>query len=237
MNRTDMSLPGSYTGITHEPMKRFMPLVALLLWACRKDTRMDPDGGRAMDWMPLKLKSIWIYQVDSFGYNGSSNIPDTFRFQVRELVDTFFTDNLNETAARIRLDVRADSSSPWLFQRMVYMKVNSLLVERVDNNRRFVKLSFPATPEAVWNLNERNDLPPAFLYYEQLYHPFPLMGVRFDSCLAVSGTDVKNNLEESAYREVFGKNKGLLFRRITDKRIQAGKIYGYEMVYRLREYR
>lgn len=202
-------------------------------WACKKD-RLDPYRSvKGEAYFPLKPGMKRYYRVDSIYFNGQSGRKDTFRYAVREHIDTLFTDNLGEPAARIELYYRKLDTLPWKFYKVVYAKINKAYAERIEDNRRYLKMMLPPNDESVWNMNQRNDLDRRFLYYTEIEKPYHSGLVKTDSSIQLQIDPVVNEFEEYRYEEVYGKGIGLLFARRTDKQVLLGRLIGYDVTYKL----
>jgi hypothetical protein len=166
-------------------------------------------------------------------FRRDKSYPDTFSFELMETVDTVFEDNVNEPAARIKILTRKDSLDFWKFRRMYYAKVTDDYYERVEENIRYLKVSFPPAEEALWNMNSRNNLPATWLFYENLNKPYREGFIPADSALTVVAGEIDNNIEKYRYREVYGKGIGLLFKENVEMLKQGNNWDGYKRTQKL----
>ena len=208
-------------------------IVYLGIGSCKKD-RLDPYFSIKGDqYFVLKPGMARLYRVDSIHFQGQTGKKDTFNYSVKEQIDTFFTDNMGERAARIELYYRILDTLPWKIYKVVYAKVNKDFAERVEDNRRYLKMMLPPNEESLWNLNQRNDLDRRFLHYSMLEKPYKSKYLQADSSIKVQFDEVVNEFEEYRYEEVYAKGIGLLFARRTDKQVQLGRLTGYDVTYHL----
>lgn len=208
----------------------------VLVLACKKD-RIDNfvyNGGR--EYFPLIPGATYEYLVDSINYNDFTQRVDSFQYYVQEKYDSFFSDNLNEPAMRVVINVRNDTTEKWSFSKVIYKKNTTQFAEKVEDNRRYLLMSFPIQEEAYWNLNLRSNQSEFMIFYTGLFQNYNIGLFRNISSVSVEREPLKNAIEEVAYKEVYGKNIGLLFALKVDKRIQLGKLKGYNVKYQLLSY-
>jgi len=110
------------------------------LFSCKKDKAPAPDMG--YNYFPNQVGKYVVYDVDSFYYD--NNIPtinynnnfttakiDTFKFQVKEKIQSIFTDNQNRPTIRLERyrkyynPTTPYSSLLWGFDRCLGRKQNS----------------------------------------------------------------------------------------------------------------
>ena len=206
--------------------------VLLLFGGCVKDNMEIHVVPKISDYYPLKEGGTWIWNVDSIYYDAFFDRIDTFRFQMRERVDTFFTDNLGRRAARIERS-KAIDSGVWVFQEMCYGVVDHDHFEKVENNRRYIKISLPITEEAIWDMNSRNDLSQKLVFYDNTGYAFQGKFIQSDKAILIKSSPIVNKLEEQIYEEVYGQDLGLLFYRKVNKQTVSGKFNGYDVKYEL----
>lgn len=207
----------------------------LLFGGCIKDNTETHYVPKISDYYPLKEGSTWVWNVDSIYFDAFFERIDTFHFQIRERIDTFFQDNLGRPAARIERSKAVDSGV-WVFQEMCYGIVDLDHFEKVESNRRYIKISLPITEEAIWDMNSRNDLSQKLVFYDMTGGPFNGKYLQSDKAISIKTSPIVNKLEEQIYEEVYGRNLGLLFYRKVNKQTVSGKFNGYDVTYQLSQF-
>jgi hypothetical protein len=208
-------------------------LAVLVVFGCRKDSLNKDDYESLSDWIKFSKNSRCIYRVDSIAFRRDNPLPDTFSFEYMEIVDTVFFDNVNEPAARLKIVTRKDSLDFWQFRRMYYAKTTEAFYERIEDNIRLLKISFPPAEDVLWNLNSRNNLPPVMLSYQNLYEPYQGEFMKSDTTLTVVGKEINNALEKYKYLEIYGKGIGLMYREKTEMLKQGNNWDGYKRTQKL----
>ena len=210
--------------------------VLWVLGGCIKDNSEIHTVPKISDYYPLNEGGTWVWTVDSIYFDAFFDRIDTFRFQVRERIDTFFVDNLGRRAARIERS-KAIDSGVWVFQEMCYAVVDHDHFEKVENNRRYIKISLPITDEAIWDMNSRNDLSQKLVFYDNTGYSHQGKFMHSEKAILIKSSPIVNKLEEQIYEEVYGHDLGLLFYRKVNKQTVSGKFNGYDVKYELSQYK
>src|SRR6266481_1017842 len=86
-------------------MKQLIGILFLLFvltsgfFSCKKDAIPPPDMG--YNYFPNQVGRYVIYNVDSFYYAGIPVVIDTFKFQIKEKIESMFTDNEGRPSIRL----------------------------------------------------------------------------------------------------------------------------------------
>src|SRR3954469_3673809 len=212
-------------------MKYFFPLliVSLLIistfYSCKKDKEQEVvDMGYS--YFPDQAGNYTVYDVDSFFYNDFTDHIDTFKFQLKEKIESIFQDNQNRPTMRIESYVRFYNpivpypSIPWKLRNVWTANLTTSTAEKVEENRRFIKLVFPVTTKSSWNGNAQNTLDP--LNYSYLFVDLPrsIGKANFDSVLQVNQQDVTNLISKKFYIEKYARHVGLVYKHVIDVQSQ-----------------
>ena len=197
--------------------------------SCKKDKLTDPDLG--YNYFPNQVGKYVIYDVDSFYYNDFTSHIDTFKFQLKEKIQSVFLDNQNRPTLRLERFVKyyndtvAYSLMPWTFRNVWAENRTAATAEKVEENVRFIKLVFPVKKNKSLNGNVQNTNPEidySYSYVDQLKN---IAGMTFDSTLEVVQ---QNNLTLIAQKysiEQYAKNVGLVYKKIIDVASQPNPLW------------
>ena len=190
-----------------------LPLIILFLISfasCEDKVGNDPNDAEANSlyrYFPLEAGSFIVYSVDSIIHryeddltNSPDSMIDTFQYQVKEVVDSDFIDGEGDVAWRISRYYRSNDTSEWSFTALWTAKVTSQSAQRVEENVRFVKLSFPIVLNKTWNGNYYNFFPEEDYSIEEANTPLNIGNFDFDSSLSVLEAD-DFNLIHRIYKE------------------------------------
>lgn len=171
---------------------------------------------------PLNLKQSfypnevgkWIeYDVTEIQHETQS---DTFRYQIREVITSDFIDDEGRVAQRIERFVRADSTEAWAIKDVWSSVRTSVRAEKIEEDVRYIKMTFPIQYFESWNGNAFNNLNEWTYFYEEIDEPKTINGFTFDSTVVVNQRDNFNFVEyENAY-EVYAKNVGMVYKQFID---------------------
>ncbi len=198
-------------------------LSLLLISACRDEIENDPADTEAKSlyrYFPLDSGSFIIYHVDSIIHsfaddntNNPDSLIDTFRYEVKEVVDSDFIDGEGDLAWRISRYYREEGSSTWNFTTLWTAKLTNHSAEKVEENIRFIKLAFPVKKNKTWNGNLFNFLPEEDYNMEEVNVPLSMGGFNFDSSLTVLQLEDFNLIHRLFKQEKYVYGLGLAYRQ------------------------
>lgn len=192
----------------------------LALDSCKKDPPPTVDLG--LNYFPANVGHYVVYEVDSTVYDDFNHDTDVYRYQVKELIESEFTDNEGRPALRIERwiknynDTIPYSSMPWTLSRVWYAVRTLNQAERVEENIRYIRLVFPVKENTTWNGNAQNTIGEWDYEYENVDEAFHAGNTHFDSTLTVIQKNDINLLEHRFYRERYARNIGLIEKSVID---------------------
>jgi hypothetical protein len=218
---------------------RFLFLIvfgALLLNACKKDVIDLSKRENGTSYVNQTLDYQFLYQVQEIIYDDFFTKIDTFNYQILEINDTVFYDNLNQPVMRIERYKRNNDSALWKYHETVSSRIDNYKYERNENNTKKVKLSFPITFETIWNENTFNANNNSLIFYNEINVRKNINNKWYDSVLVIKNDPVFNSLGEKYYEELYAKNIGLLYSNIIFIEKSNNKTRGYKIKYTLIDY-
>lgn len=189
-------------------------------FSCKKKDELPPDLG--YNYFPNQVGKYVIYDVDSFYYN-DFNVPltiDTFKFQLKEKIQSTYLDNQNRTTLRLERYVRyyndtvPYSSLPWVLRDIWAANRTATTAEKVEENDRYIKLAFPVKQEQKWNGNAQNVYGEQTYSYEFINQARTIGGTAFDSVLQVNQKDVSSIVGVEYYIEKYAKRTGMVYKQV-----------------------
>ncbi len=132
--------------------------IVVFVVSCKKETdAVNFDYG--YNYFPSDSGTYVIYRVDYVIYNDfNTPLKRYSSMYLKEVVSDTFTDNLGRKARMKARYITDDLSHPWVFDRMWYFIKTARNVEQVEDNFRYVKLTFPITLDNPWRGNKYNEL-------------------------------------------------------------------------------
>lgn len=226
----------------------FLVLLLISFFACKKSEKLDGTLNRDHDYFPLQ-KGYWIeYEVDSIIHLDTDDryFLDTsivsYHFYVREVVDSSFTDGMGEEAWYISRFKRTADSLPWTYTSTWTAKLRQASAERVEENQRYVKLSFPFTERSEWNGNAYNQFPEEKYGYDEMYSAVSVGNLQFDSSISVLQNDFSSSINRIFKIEKYAPKVGMIYKQTDSVRTallptQTIILNGYEYKVRVKDYR
>lgn len=191
-------------------------MCVLFMVSCKKDKPVPPTNF-GYNYFPDNVGHYVIYNVDSIVVNQLMPQPiDTFKYQVKEVIDSIFTDGSGRPTQRILRYKRADSTQPWVIQKVWSGNLTTTTAERFEDNIRYVRLIFPVSVNATWNGNAFNTLGEMDYQYTAIDVPSSVNNVNFDSTLTVLQDSNINLIQHQFYLEKYARNVGVIYKDLID---------------------
>ena len=230
-------------------LQLFSLLLILLAFSCKKDQAVTEDAGYS--YFPNEIGHYCIYEVDSTVYDDFNHDTLFYRYQIKELIESYFTDNEGRQAMRIErykrpyIDSIPYDQLPWTISRVWAFVRTSSHGEKVEENERFIRLAFVPRKDKKWNGNAYNTIGEWEYEYESVDLPYSINSFAFDSTLKVVQKDETNLLKRRLYTERYSRHVGLIEKNVIDvsgdpdtliffppvvDRIFSGVIYNIKLV-------
>ncbi|MCX6291883.1 MAG: hypothetical protein NT126_08975 [Bacteroidetes bacterium] len=195
-------------------------ILTLLFFSCKKDHVESPVASGYYGYFPLEQDSWVVYDVDSVVHltdDDLTNRPDTsiavYHFQIKEIIDSGFMDGEGNQAFRISRYKRMNDTLPWDFQVEWTAKLTATSAQRVEDNIRYVKLSFPMNKKTSWNGNAYNNYVREDYSYDDIHVPSTINTLYFDSTVTVLQL-LDDNLIHRIYKaEKYANHVGLVYKQ------------------------
>ena len=208
--------------------KSILVLVLMIVFthSCKKDTIATIDLG--YNYCPVKIGKYVIYDVDSIVKSGDFK-ADTFKFQIKEQIDSIVTDNVGRITYKLKRYIRKKNNDTipynlisWTLKDVWVLNRTETTAEQVEENCRFIKLIFPIKQDKTWNGNAYNVNKPLDYEYTEVDVPHSYGGLNFDSTVFVTQWNYKNNIQKNYYVEVYAKNIGMIYKQMDSVKLDIG---------------
>ncbi|MBS1622597.1 MAG: hypothetical protein JST83_01155 [Bacteroidetes bacterium] len=201
-------------------------LLLFILAGCKQDTDHMTLSPMLYDYAPLRVGHYLLYDVDSITYTFADPIQtaDTVHYQIQELISDTFIDNLGNTAYRIEVSKRYDTTSSLaVVDRAWYCFKTRNSFEKVEDDLHFIKLIFPPVNGVTWNGNSylpasdtSSDIYRAYAGWTYTYSdvnvPKAINGLGFDSAVVVTEINEENLINKKLSRETYAYHVGLMYK-------------------------
>jgi len=208
----------------------FWALVVFALQSCKKDNTDIDISALQYEYYPTAIGTYVIYDVDSTTYNDfySPVLITNSTYQIKEKIESVFEDNLGRPSVRIERYIRNSDAETWKLLNVWYATRTERVLERVEDNLRFVKFIFPPTEEVTWKGNtyiDQSILPVLFKEdwnYEMkdINMPLTIGATTYDSTTTVIQKnyidfDIRFSKIEKVYsKEIYGKGVGMIYKEL-----------------------
>ena len=214
----------------HFRTKRLFPVIffLILITSSCQDSPVEPVPFDT-SYFPLSTGKFIIYEVDSIVMSDFFNTTDTVHYQLMEAVDSAYTDAGGRQAFRI-VRSRLDSlNGAWRIIDVWSANVTETTAEKVEENLRFIKLSFPVLLNKTWAGNSyiNTDSPLVYLddweyKYTDVNETFDSYAGTFDSVITVLQHEDINAIQTVLYQEKYAKQVGMIYKEEQNFETQPG---------------
>ena len=207
----------------------FLTTFVIFISSCKKETDIiNFDYG--YNYFPDDSGKYIIYKVDSVLYNDfdPTHLKRTSSQYLKEIITEQFTDNLGRSAKKIERYVTDSLNHVWRPYNVWYIVKNATNVEEIEDNVRYIKLTFPVSVGNSWRGNKYN-----------LINHFPFIDLKFtstnfdwnytltevnknytggsiisDSTLAILQVSDSSDVQKVYSVEKYSKNIGLVYKEL-----------------------
>ncbi len=191
-----------------------MLLIAAFSSCKENESDYEPDLGYA--YCPLEIGSYITYRADSIFHDNpttaAEGIHDTTSYFIKEVIDSEVLDALDEPALRIVRYKRATQDDSWELRDVWMAKAGASNTERVEENRRYVKLAFPVSAASEWDGNALNDLDEWMHSYDSIGYQRAYDTLSFASTAKVEQRAFLTEVNDERAFEIYAINVGLVYR-------------------------
>ncbi len=191
----------------------FACLVLLFSNSCKTngDDRVIPPS-LGYEYFPLEKGLTRIYQVDSIAYDDNTGRIDTFQFYIKEIVsETILGQTETNAHTEILRYASADTNGIWQPRSGNFALQTPNNLQVVEDNIRYVKLTFPLGNIASWNGNMYNSLGRrTFLFQKKDFFYTLESGMSFSNCAQIQEANINNAIEEIFVKSIYAENIGLI---------------------------
>jgi hypothetical protein len=165
-------------------------------------------------YFPLNIGDFRIYNVEDRRWL-QNKVVDSSMFQLRERIDTVFTNLAGETTYRIVRSKRLTAADQWADDSVITATVTGNQVKRTSDNLTEVKMVFPVAENKAWNPNVYNTREPGNAHYADIKQPlsYTLGNNVFQKTLKVVVSDFESVINHDFREEVYAENVGLIYKK------------------------
>ena len=185
-----------------------MLLMALILTACSKEEE-NQQIDLGYDYFPTTIGHFIEYEVDSITYDLEGE-HDTTHYFVREVIESEIIDALKEPALRIERFKKDSLEHAWELADIWSAKRTSNNAQRIEEDKRYIRLVFPLTSSAQWDGNALNSEDEWTHSYSQIGGVNAYGDMSFSNTVTVLQRDFKSLIDDQYAYEVYAPEVGLI---------------------------
>ena len=198
-------------------MKKILPLAFAALLPAVFSGCSDDSGGSSnpgslnYTYFPVNEGHELIYDAVLITRDPIQG-DDTSIYQIREVIDSTFTDNEGRPTQRLSRYHRNTPSDPWVIADVWTANLTSTRAEKKEENITYIKLIFPLQSGKTWNGHSLNSLGEMEYTYDWIDQPYSVNALPFDSTLRVQQANEDNFVYRDQDEEIYAAGVGLIYR-------------------------
>lgn len=165
------------------------------------------------EYFPIEIGTYVIYDVDETIYDIQTTSE---QYQLKEIIESEFTDNLGRPSLRIERYKRATPADDWEIKDVWHTTRTNSQAEKTEENIRYVKMSFPVRNYQEWDGNTYNTENEWLYYYDSIGDRRNINGISFEETVKVVQRENFNLIEQEEAYEIYAKGVGLIYRKLID---------------------
>jgi hypothetical protein len=203
-------------------------LVALQVSCTKQDEILDTE--KIKDYYPLQIGKYITYTLDSTVYINLGTKKEIRNYVVQDKVDSLITDNVGRPSYKIKRMIRSNTNnSQWLYLTSFLLTPDSMRIEMVQDNQRYLKMIEPIRNGFGWNghsfinttsFPELQYLDQWRYEYQDVKMPKQYNSLSFPETITIEQrSDTLGNPNNKAFffevnvaKEVYAKKVGLVFK-------------------------
>jgi hypothetical protein len=190
--------------------------IMILLSSCSDDEQViTTDPGYA--YFPVEIGTFVSYRVDSIYHDQPQadviGIHDTISYFLKEVIDSEFEDAEGESSLRLERFKKQNMDDEWVLSDVWFAKRSSNNAEKVEENRRYVKLGFPISEFSTWDGNALNNLEEWTYEYDSLELERTFNEFVFPNTITVQQRDFLTEVNDEYAYEIYAEDVGLIYRK------------------------
>ena len=200
-------------------------IFTLMMISCKKETEILQADTFSKRYYNNTVGAYIIYHTDSLFYNQFTSKIDTFSFDIKEKVVSFFTDDAGRQSQRIERYKLQNNT--WQLIRVWKAYVSQKRVEKTEENITYIKLIFPLQKGTEWFGNALNSIDTTTKQKytcTEIHQPFFNNKLNFDSCTTIQQKSDSTLISKNEAKEIYAINVGLIYKRITLLRDNTSQI-------------
>lgn len=181
------------------------------LISCKKKDSSETTVFLGDTYFPMQVGDTLIY--DAHVHTKDLNEYDS-TYQILERVESIFTDNQGRPTFRLERYVRSTPADAWVILDVWTANINSVQVEKKEENITYIKLAFPTQLNKTWNGNAKNILDPQDYEITDIHQPLSLNNLSYDSTLTVTQKEEILFIGEDHQLEKYAAGVGMIYKEL-----------------------
>jgi hypothetical protein len=183
---------------------------------------VEPLVESDMVFFPLKLSTYTVFKVTKMQHDAFLEQTDTLRYFIKETTQDTIMNNAGKLVYRTKIEESLDDTK-YIFVKYVIEERDNYSAQRVEDDTRKIKLSFPLKERKTWDANELNVNEYQSAKTIKINEPYIAGETEFLETVIVDLGNAIDPFFTTIEEEVYAKHIGLVNRIVKEIETQPGK--------------
>ena len=197
-----------------------LTIVSVVFNSCKRNVGEPLDLKH--EYFPTTIGNWVIYDVVDIRHDINH---DTLIYQIKEIITADFLDNEGRLAQRVERFIRDSDGNPWVIKDVWHSVRTTRTAEKIEEDERFLKMTFPVDYYKSWNGNVFNQQSNWEYYFDTIDYPGTIGTLSFDSLIYINQRENFNFVEYEKAHEIYAKNIGLVQKQMVDLDVRSGYLF------------
>jgi hypothetical protein len=188
--------------------KAAVVFLLVLIASCKKDKEEPVDF--KYEYAPQTIGHYCVYDVMEINHDDAVGIHDTTTYLLKEKIESNFIDNEGRPSLRLERSKLDTASGLWVVTDVWFSTRVTSRYEKIEEDERFIRLTFPVKTENKWDGNAYNQIGAWDYEYTDVDVARSYGSLNFANTARVSHINEFNFVQRYLSYEVYAKNVGLV---------------------------
>ncbi len=197
-----------------ERNKIILAAFLILVFACKKPKQENIVDFK-YEYTPQVVGHYCVYDIIEINHDDAVGLHETLNYKLKERIESTFIDAQGRPSLRLERS-KINGSGNWYISDVWYSTRTTTLYEKIEEDIRYTRMTFPVKKESQWNGNATNTLGGENYAFSDVDVARSYNSLNFLNTTRVQQNDEWNFVQRKYGFEVYAKNVGLVRKYFKD---------------------
>ncbi len=191
--------------------KYYMLIIIATITSCSQNNNQSTEINWGYNYFPIDTTSSKIYKITHIHIDAPAGVFDTTVYYEKQIITEQFKDNEGRTAYRIYKYKADTQDNQWTQDSLWWLAITQFELIVYQNNKPYVKLSFPIEENKQWDGNKYNADTTQTYTVTNFQQPYTINGNTYNNTITVLHKNISTEINKDYEAEIYAKNIGLIY--------------------------